>query len=827
MGCHQGGTDHRLCREAGVASEGIYTCTRLAFVLAAHLSEGGCRNNRDKRWDTSFNRRCALHSKRAIALLDTVPSPAGSALRGVFAFSGALQEAFSRNAPVLVFCSWAPSGSLPASVASLMLCAPARLRRVPLNLELGFAPYTTVDSVALGLERFAIRRIADARNGARVYRFERRTAYARDLINSDWDYALQRLCREQPDRCLGINSYLAVDCVETDGTVIPGTRPVIGNRVRRGEQRLPRLLGLRARNSSTRSVRRVADTDLLLINLHQGRGVRTAALTHEVLSTRAVSRPTIILAENASELARFMECPLLRAVNLSLGCGPCPSPLNNDFVVIGRERVQHEQEFRFALPVDDLTDEEQNLVHLAFAAWRSRWRGLQSSDHEASALTAFRRTLSELRRTQPSIADRFTLADRIFDRLSPSIECASRARLQAVVSLVEEFAETQPHRIALLVGSRTDQQFVASLLAGRKWASRLTIDLARNVADTRDTADVCVLCGYFGPLALDAAIRLRASKVAHVLDPVEASSAAYDARVQWMALSRLSLGDAAAVLQHLESELVKAAGGVRSGSAEEHATLFEHGSSNTGFRSNGPQLHASADAPELTDVLDADPAVSIRLSDGTLFRASARHRFDIVRVGAPYPQAVTADELQEGDQVLLVRGDHQRTLSDLLLEDMDSAELRREAELRKAWARLCHSMAMRRDLTASTIARGVRENGGHATPESVRWWLRGDADARTPNDWRTFLAFSTVMGLELPVAALEEFFSAIRRWRIGHRKRGRDVVRLLRLAWFGGLSAADLARVEERWGLGVRDLIEGSRVAEVEQIDFDQETPEP
>jgi hypothetical protein len=43
-------------------------------------------------------------------------------------------------------------------------------------------------------------------------------------------------------------------------------------------------------------------------------------------------------------------------------------------------------------------------------------------------------------------------------------------------------------------------------------------------------------------------------------------------------------------------------------------------------------------------------------------------------------------------------------------------------------------------------------------------------------------------------------------------------VRALRAAYFGGLSAADMVRIETDWGFGVRDLIEGCRVEEVESV---------
>src|SRR5207237_1854843 len=97
------------------------------------------------------------------------------------------------------------------------LTAPGRLKHVPLNLEIGFAPYGAVDSVALGTARFKLNEVARSRGLARASRYESRTALRGDLINSDWDYAIRRLGVDDPDRTLGINSYIEIDCLLAEG----------------------------------------------------------------------------------------------------------------------------------------------------------------------------------------------------------------------------------------------------------------------------------------------------------------------------------------------------------------------------------------------------------------------------------------------------------------------------------------------------------------------------------------------------------------------------------------------------------------------------------
>lgn len=721
-----------------------------------------------------------------------------------------LQTAYRDRRAVVLFTAWRSVGSFPAAFGTVLLSIPSRLRALPLNMEVGFGPFTTVDSVALSHPRLPAHRVARARNFARVYRRNRpSTSFPRDLINSDWDYALQRLGGNALNLVLGIDSFVSVDSINTSGDIVVGTRPVIGQRAKRDEPRRPRLVGLRPRALTDASVRRLCGSELLLLNLHSAKGPKSSELVRQAMILRTPGAPLVLLAENASELVRFLSAAPFDVPLGAHACAEYPRQVILESRGVGRTRPQWEQEFRFALPKEGLSEREEDLARLARAAWRTQWRSLTMGEPERTPKFRFLTELSRLRRSELSSGDRFALMAQLLSRVENEVAATARERLTAVVSAVKSELSRNAARIQVIVGNGFEQQFVSSEVARLTEGTSVTVGTARHLADAAQLADTCLVCGYYGPMTLDACLRARAQKVIWVLDPIEAAAAAFEAHKQAALLGRLGFADAEHLLGVLDQTLFTASGGLRMGDPDDHAQMFSRlpTSRAADFRS----------APDV-EVIDEGADTLLLLDDGVLLQTSPSRRFDVVRPGAPLPKTVSASELNEGDQILLVRGTYQRTLSELLLEDMDQKELHKQAGLRRTWSAMVRSVVEQQRLSAMGIVQRVRQSGGSATIERVKSWLRDAPEMTTPRDWPTFLAFARALGIQLPDEAIREFFDAIRTWRVGHRWRGREVMRLLRLAWFGGLSAADLARTEQRWGLGVRDLIEGSRVVEVEAV---------
>ncbi len=65
---------------------------------------------------------------------------------------------------------------------------------------------------------------------------------------------------------------------------------------------------------------------------------------------------------------------------------------------------------------------------------------------------------------------------------------------------------------------------------------------------------------------------------------------------------------------------------------------------------------------------------------------------------------------------------------------------------------------------------------------------------------------------------LLDLFSGIHSWRVNHRKFGRELARAVRAACLGRLDAISLRRIERDWGMNARNLVEGARVATVDEV---------
>jgi len=471
--------------------------------------------------------------------------------------------------------------------------------------------------------------------------------------------------------------------------------------------------------------------------------------------------------------------------------------------------VQREEQFRFALPSSSLTDAEAEVSRVAQAFWRAQWRRLSPEDGEPRRVgMTFVEALSGLRRQNSSSADRFSMVARLLAPGDPDVAATSAERFSQLTEAVRRLQGNG--RLLVIVGNTRDSAFVSEQLAGAARGIE-TVAVARDLPRMSVRADCCIVCGYYGSCTLDGILRARPSSITWIVDPVEAGAAGSQLHFQAAVLSRLGLDTCADIVGSFAAALTTASGGQRRYGQAEATT------------SHLPEIAlatATDDWNQSTNIeqVDRNPDLILVLSDGTELSVSDGRRFDVVRPGAPFARTLPSSELEEGDRVLLVRGTYQRTLSELLLEDMDRAELHDEARLRDTWIQMVSAAVSHSRLSNAAIAARLKTAGVPVSYQRIRSWLGLGAADTTPRDWLTFAAFAASIGITLPESDLRQFFMAIKRWRVGHRIRGRQVVRLLRLAWFGGLSASTLGQIEERWSLGVRDLIEGSRVEEVEEI---------
>lgn len=730
-----------------------------------------------------------------------------------FAVSRALEEAFARRRPVLLFSAWAALPALPVAVGRLLLSMPGRQRSVPLNPCVGFFPWTGVDNGAFETATLTPERVQAHRRRARTRRAVAGSALPGDLGLSDWEYAIQKLDGHHRERRVGISSFMALDSVQTDGELRLGARPLVGNRVRRGEPRLPRCHGLHVSNASSSAVEQLARCDLLLLDLQRSQGRRTESVCLDILDGLNPSKPSIVLAETSADVELLSSSTAVAAIDLSVQARALRLP-SVTVAIVARERAQDEQQFRYALPPPPHAEGEEELIRVAEGAWRALWRGIDAVG-ALSLVEWFRSEVREVGRRREASAARFNMVSSLFERLeATTIKAVREERRAALVRALETSVELAAGPTTVIVASGAERDSVLRALDGKKWRPWVRVLASRHAASRAAQADTCVVVGHCGRATLDAVLRADPLVVTWVLDPVEAVQIGREATWRANAMARLSLDSQA--LQEIGRQLLRASGGVEEangGGGPSVMTPVGGDGEGQRWKSDGGMVRRRALVHE---VLDPHPSTTIYLADGSAIRVDAGRRFDVVPTGSFRPEARLASEVRPGDQLLVVRGDYQRTLSELLLEDMDTDETKAEAAARTAWASLCRSFMKKASEPATVVAARVRALGGHATAERVRAWMTGDS---TPRDWRTFHCLAEALELALPEEALRHMFMTIKRWRVAHRLRGREVVRLCRKAWFGGLSAADLARIQARWGLTARDLVEGSRIVEVEAIE--------
>ncbi len=713
---------------------------------------------------------------------------------------------------MLLFGGWEQHGSIAALLGTLKLVALRDLRHTPLNFETGLVPAPWIDQAAFAARTHSVRRVATLRNEARTRRSAAGTTLTGDLENSDWDYSARVLGRDMPSAKAPLHAFVPIDSICHDGRVARASRPVIGRSVRRGEPRLPRFLALRVRERSDVAIQTLVAASLVVIDLRHARGVLTSQLVRDVLSTIGPHRPVLLLAEGGAELSAFGDSDLLAGLVRSEPLVHSRFEVSFDVIALSRARVASEEQMRYSLPTGSLSPQSAELVELALAAWRTSWRMLAPESAENRALGQFRQSLERLRRQHPSDAAQFALVDRVLSGETQSFNQFARERTEAAVTAVAGLNRRRAKTL-VIVGSAFDASHLRSTLLARGLLASTMVLTWRDQLDSPARADACVVCASYGPATLDAALRSRASEILLLNEPIEGRHLAAALHRQAEVLNRTGLSDAANLVGSADGKLASAFAGVSLGGQERSEAELRV---LLGGPSNTPHLNAGISyVPEL---IDESGEFVVVFASGLRVRALSSRKLDVLGVGSPHARLVRVDELEIGDQVLLVRGEQQRTLSDLLIEDMDRDELREQAEKRRAWSAIVRAVAASTQNAPSHVAAVLRGQGIYASTQRIRSWLRADDEETTPRDFHTFAAFAHAVGVPVSEDVLTDFFQAIRRWRVAHQQRGRQIVRAMRLAWSGSLSANALRSFQDRWGLAARDLVEGSRVEEVEEV---------
>src|SRR5207302_8953376 len=142
------------------------------------------------------------------------------------------------------------------------------------------------------------------------------------------------------------------------------------------------------------------------------------------------------------------------------------------------------------------------------------------------------------------------------------------------------------------------------------------------------------------------------------------------------------------------------------------------------------------------------------------------------------------------------------------------------AEKRGIWLTLLKAVIAGTSPNLRNIHRRLLQKGIKVSYQTVLSWTRspnGD-DQAIPAYWSHFKALAEELHITLPEKYLLDIYNSIRRWRTLHRLAGRNLVRTMRNVYLGRLDSTALAQIEREWGLSTRELIQSTKLMEVDSI---------
>ncbi len=332
-------------------------------------------------------------------------------------------------------------------------------------------------------------------------------------------------------------------------------------------------------------------------------------------------------------------------------------------------------------------------------------------------------------------------------------------------------------------------------------AWKIQIQTSRRPASA-ERPETLVMLGFSGFSSIDVILSSRAERVVLVLDPVEASLAAMSARRTgyWLRRAGLREDPLTAVANASQPVALR-------GESVSLAYCFDI------FR----PLNPPSQLPGASKDLMERHRLLITFLDGESLVVDSTRRFDRIEPALAVSKTVAASALNPGDEVILT--DQSRSFSEGLIELLDSDTFREQAGRRKTWVTMVEALAQARKLKKREIHRQLASMGVAVDYQTVRAWTSPtEDDDRVPAHWDHFTALAKVLEIGLPGPELRTIFDAIRTLRVWHRKAGRDLVRMMRAARAGRLDPVALKRVETSFGVTVRELIEATRVAIIDDI---------
>lgn len=724
----------------------------------------------------------------------------------------AVEEALVRRGLVVVLSRWQYVPEAPLLPFHLQLRWPDRLDCLPLHWCAALVPCTNADRRVLERQIYKVNDSYTARRDARAWRRLAQIDHPRDYELEGWELGFRRHSDMLSGRVLAGSSYVAVGTVGRSGKSTTASRPVLGRFSGRGSSH-PGVL-IPGRGMLEREALDVlAAADLCVCSIQGLRGKRTIDMVRSVLERRTMA-PTLIVAHSPSDLFALHLPDIVEVSPLHM-VGPALRLRDVRATCLCVDRIQEEQKFYNAISgLRGLAPSMDMALDTVEAAW---WVARQNVAPEMAMQTVWPRVLAAVDRVRVSAPAEVGLLTSALTLVERTIKDAGRARerLDALLKCADEhFSHPTEWRTVCVVRDGSEAGVVRSALEahyGAPYTELRALGLQVRSARGADIAcDSIIVNGCQGMQTIDVALASGAHDATFLLDPIEARVVHAHALRMGRFLARTldrsmlhvlnRIAGACAPIMATDAGIIRVSLDTLSADTAlpDDMGLMQR----TGETENGPQAH-------------------ITFIDGTSITCLASQELDVLQdSGVTRFRPVPASDLVPGDEVVLIVSEHQARFSEHMLRCLDEGVLHGLVEQRRQW--LSIAAALRGKRTAAGIHRGLQKRGVTVDYQTVRGWLRlpdeGD-DGSVPRSWAVFQELAAELQYALPDVILRGYFDAIRRLRVEHRKKGRALVRIIRAtATHRRLDIETLYKIEQEWGMTVRDLVEGARLCIVDDV---------
>lgn len=722
-----------------------------------------------------------------------------------------LSLALTHRCPVIIHTLWHPIPYTALLPFHLHLRWPGKINELPLTTSCSIVPFLNADARLVQSPLYNAHDANKMRLQARHYRDVSKSDFEGDFVHPDWEEGFRKHRTTLQERSLPGCSFLSVDTVGAEGCITRGHRPYLGSRATRKAPR-PHVLVPAHGSLSHKAYALLASTDLLLMNLQGIRGQNVLATVREVLEARGGNLPSLIICSSPNDLSSIAWAELnINALDYIFGSAPQLDKI--EITIIGKDRPQAERDFDFAVTeIRGYSPLVDGLTKLVSAAWWSGRQNLVVGNVEDLALRRFRQALDRAQLEAPSEARLLTAAISLLMKTFEDNELAQE-RLKAVLEAI--FAVPIKRQALALTKHSWAANYLRTVIAEFVGVTpeqilEAGIDCYGISSPLPDNSyEYAIICGYFGPSTIDAIFICRAPKVHLVLDPVEAGIAWHHIRKMIEQMREAKSQEAAKVLDLLSSALYP------------HCLPFMDMVS---IHVEDKQLTLPSPTRIPLPVLNernAKESVIILFIDGTWLEVARTARLEIIdRQGAVRLRTVLPTDLQPGDEMILVASDTRSLFSEYLMQTLDSGRLRLLAEKRNTWFTLLNTFVKEMHPNFRAIHRRFSEKGIQVSYQTLLSWTHSTMEGyqTAPSRWQYFRALTEELQISLPESYLMDLFNAIRQWRVRHRLAGRNLVRAMRNAYLGRLDSVTLAKIEREWGLNARELMQSTRLMEVDSV---------